>query len=137
MLGTQYFGEAYFGGSSALIEVSPVKNVTKWLPPSGQGYIKNVDNESIITNAGLFLTDNLGNFLVTTPITIIPKFISDWARSTKNNTLWVNKNLTTFTAYNIVDQSSNNLVDPSGNQIVDTGESASGKSVTSWTGSGV
>jgi hypothetical protein len=113
-----------------------VKNPTAWTPPSGAGYVQNVGAENIVTNLGAFLTDNLGNFLVTTPVTVVPKFPATWTLTSKNDTSWLGRTVTTSTASYIVDSTGVFLVDASGNNVVDTGESLSGKSVTTWTASG-
>lgn len=114
-----------------------VRNTTQWTPPSGTGYVVTIGNEDLVTNSGLFITDNLGNFIVTTPTYDIPKYKTSWTQSSKNDTGWTNKTATVSTSYTLADSSSNSLVDASGNTLVDNGEVLSGKSPTVWTLSGV
>lgn len=57
------------------------KNRSNWQPGSGQGYLVNVGNENFVTNNGLFLTDNLGNQVVTTPTYDIGKYATKWTES--------------------------------------------------------
>lgn len=56
-----------------------IRNLTQWRPPSGSGYVVANGTENVTTNLGAFLTDNLGNVLVTTPTYTVQKFSTNWS----------------------------------------------------------
>lgn len=57
------------------------KNDSQWIPNGGEGYVIDAGALNIVTNSGLFLTDNLGNAIVTTPTYDVPKYPSLWAEA--------------------------------------------------------
>lgn len=117
-----------------------VKNLTKWTPPSGSGYVNQQAQFNIATNLGSLITDNLGNFLVTNTSVVIPKSISKWTLTPKGKTLWGAPSGTgyfkTGTATAITDQLALNITDQTGASITDNGLSYSNKYLTTWTASG-
>jgi len=117
-----------------------VKNLTKWTPPSGSGYVNQQAQFNIATNLGSLITDNLGNFLVTNTSVVIPKSISKWTLTPKGKTSWGAPSGTgyfkTGTATAITDQLASNITDQTGASITDNGLSYSNKYLTTWTASG-
>lgn len=57
------------------------KNQSQWIPRGGQGYVLNAGSIFLTDNLGNFIVDNSGNNLVTTPIYTIPKNPTLWSES--------------------------------------------------------
>lgn len=115
----------------------PVRNITKWLPPSGTGLVTQGGTNNLITNLGNFLTDNLGNFLVTTTTLVKPKTSSTWTKTAKNKNTWINQTVTQTAVFTLIDELANFVVDELGNNIVSGTNSVAGKNSTVWTLSGL
>lgn len=60
------------------------KNPTQWLNPNRQGYVTNLGNNFLVTNASVFLVDNSGNFLVTNTNFITPNNATAWIQAPAN-----------------------------------------------------
>jgi hypothetical protein len=58
-----------------------VRNLTKWTPLSGQGYVVNIGNILFATNTGVLLVTNSNSNLVTTPTLVKPKHPTLWTTS--------------------------------------------------------
>lgn len=58
-----------------------IKNPTHWRPPSGEGYVIDVGNQQIVTNAGDSIVTNSGNNLVTNESYLVPKYKTLWTPS--------------------------------------------------------
>ena len=117
-----------------------VKNITRWYPKSGSGYITGSDNGDLTTLSGVPLTTLSGvNLIVDTNI-YNPKSITPWTKSTKQVTAWrplggagyvVSQGVLDF-----VDNLGNFITDNLGNNIVTTPNYVTGKNVTIWTPTG-
>lgn len=55
-----------------------VRNVTKWTPLNGQGYVVNIGNILFVTNAGVQLVTNSQANIVTNPTVVKPKYPTLW-----------------------------------------------------------
>jgi hypothetical protein len=70
-------------GNQDVLDEEPIliKNPTQWRPISGYGYILNNGGLDLVTNLGAFLTDNLGNYILTNPTSEIGKSQTAWTQS--------------------------------------------------------
>lgn len=57
------------------------KNTTQWQPTMGNGYVVNQGTLTITDNFGNLLTDNSGDFIVTTPTYTTGKNATVWTRT--------------------------------------------------------
>lgn len=57
------------------------KNPTKWIAPSGQGFITNVGDLKVVENTTqLPIVDNVTQLpIVTTPLQWTPKYLTTWS----------------------------------------------------------
>lgn len=66
----------------------PVRNPTKWAPPSGRGYISSSTGSNITTQASVDLTTQSGSTLTINPSIYKQPYATAWAKSSKNKTGW-------------------------------------------------
>lgn len=118
----------------------PPKQITKWYPLGGKGYITSSDSGDITTLSGIPLVTLSGVNLIVNVNIYTPKATTTWTKTAKNTTSWRplggNGYIATQGTLLFTDNLGNFIVDNSGNNIVTTPTYVTPKNVTIWTASG-
>lgn len=114
----------------------PVRNPTKWTPPSGRGFVTTTANDTITTQSALNLTTQSGVNLQLESTLYKKPYVTGWNKSTKGKTKWQTASGSGYVINagnkSIVTNNSFQLTDNLGNLIATTDVYNINKYATSW-----
>lgn len=121
--------------------IFPPKQITRWFPSRGEGYVSNNGGVNLLTQSGVNLLTQSGVDLITNPNNYSPKYVTTWAKSTKNTTayrpLGGSGYVVNAGTLNLITNTNLFLIDNLGDYLVTTPTYVKPKNVTTWTPSGV